>query len=152
VISSRRVYSSGLVIDNARACHDDEPENDLLELITVLLILGAAAAVVAPSLFSGLVRSPLDAAAERAAALLQDARAAAVRSGSPVTVDLSTDGRELRSLPTPCSSSRCCASRRRDRARRGLLSHGLAAGRALDRAQSEGIGRRSSRCPCSAAR
>jgi len=29
--------------------------------------------------------------------LLQDARAAAVRSGSPVTVDLSTDGRELRS-------------------------------------------------------
>jgi len=68
----------------------------LLELITVLLILGAAAAVVAPSL-SGLVRSPLDAAAERAAALLQDARAAAVRSGSPVAVDLSTDGRELRS-------------------------------------------------------
>jgi general secretion pathway protein H len=69
----------------------------LLELITVLLILGAAAAVVAPSLFSGLMRSPLDAAAERAAALLQDARAAAARSGSPVTVDLSSDGRELRS-------------------------------------------------------
>ena len=69
----------------------------LLELITVLLILGVAAAVVAPSLFSGLVRSPLDRAAERAAALLQDARAAAVRSGSPVAVDLSTNGRELRS-------------------------------------------------------
>ncbi|PYO71894.1 MAG: type II secretion system protein GspH [Gemmatimonadetes bacterium] len=69
----------------------------LLELIVVLLILGAAAAVVAPSLFAGLVRSPLDGAAERAAALLQDARAAAVRSGSPVSVDLSTDGRELRS-------------------------------------------------------
>jgi general secretion pathway protein H len=69
----------------------------LLELITVLLILGVAAAVVAPSFFSGLVRSPLDAAAERAAALLEDARAAAVRSGSPVTVDLSIDGRELRS-------------------------------------------------------
>jgi general secretion pathway protein H len=69
----------------------------LLELITVLLILGAAAAVVAPSFFSGLVRSPLDAAAERAAALLEDARAAAVRSGSPVTVDLSIDGRALRS-------------------------------------------------------
>ena len=69
----------------------------LLELIVVLLILGAAAAVVAPSLVSRLVRSRLDEAAERAAALLQEARAAAVRSGRPVAVELSIDGRELRS-------------------------------------------------------
>ena len=69
----------------------------LLELIVVLLILGAAAAVVAPSVGSLLWRSPLDEAAERAAALLHDARAAAARSGSSVTVALSADGRELRS-------------------------------------------------------
>ena len=69
----------------------------LLELIVVLLILGAAAAVVAPSVASLLWRSPLDEAAERAAALLHDARAAAARSGSSVTVALSADGRELRS-------------------------------------------------------
>ena len=69
----------------------------LLELIVVLLILGAAAAVVAPSVASLLWRSPLDEAAERAAALLHDARAAAARSGSSVTVELSADGRELRS-------------------------------------------------------
>src|SRR5256886_17496410 len=69
----------------------------LLELIVVLLILGAAAAVVAPSVASLLGRSRLDQAPERAAALLHDARAAAARSGSSVTVELSADGRELRS-------------------------------------------------------
>ena len=69
----------------------------LLELIVVLLILGAAAAVVAPSVGSLLWRSRLDEATERAAALLHDARAAAARSGSSVTVALSADGRELRS-------------------------------------------------------
>ena len=63
----------------------------------MLLILGAAAAVVAPSVGSLLWRSRLDEATERAAALLHDARAAAARSGSSVTVELSADGRELRS-------------------------------------------------------
>jgi general secretion pathway protein H len=69
----------------------------LLELIVVLLILGAAAAVVAPSVGSLLWRSRLDQATERAASLLHDARAAAARSGRSVTVELSADGRELRS-------------------------------------------------------
>jgi len=69
----------------------------LLELIVVLLILGAAAAVVAPSVGSLLWRSRLDQATERAAALLHHAQAAAARSGSSVTVELSADGRELRS-------------------------------------------------------
>src|SRR3989475_12960794 len=69
----------------------------LLELIVVLLILGAAAAVVAPSDGSLLWRSRLDQATERAAALLHDARAAAARRGSSVTVELSAGARELRS-------------------------------------------------------
>src|SRR5256885_15129772 len=69
----------------------------LLELIVVLLILGAAASVVAPSVGSLLWRSRLDQATERAAALLHHAQAAAARSGSSVTVELSADGRELRS-------------------------------------------------------
>src|SRR3989454_8228900 len=68
----------------------------LLELIVVLLILGAAAALVAPSVGSLLWRSRLDQATERAAALLHDARAAAARSGRSVTVELSADRRELR--------------------------------------------------------
>jgi type II secretory pathway pseudopilin PulG len=67
----------------------------------VLVIVGAATAMVAPSAGSLFSRSRLDQAAERAVALLHHARAAAVRRGSSVAVELSADGRELRSPTDP---------------------------------------------------
>lgn len=69
----------------------------LLELIVVLVILSAAAAVAAPSLGSLLLGSRLDDAAERVAAVLREVRAGAVRGGVALAVELSDDGRELRS-------------------------------------------------------
>jgi type II secretion system protein H len=65
----------------------------LPEMLTVLMIMGITAAIVAPPLRRSLDRAAVDDAADRYASLHEEARQIAVARGRPVRVELDTASR-----------------------------------------------------------
>lgn len=68
----------------------------LVEVVVVLLLGGLLAAAAVPDLAARLTRSDLDRGADELADALRSSRWDAVRSGAPVSVELTRDGRAFR--------------------------------------------------------